>query len=212
MNGQMIFKLVVRDLRVYRVQFLAISLIMLCIGMLTIFVNTNTVGIFTSSGSSISMVVMAAFMAEMKNKSVWMHTASLPVTKTAMVKARFLTCLLVCTVNLLLWLLSFNLLSAQLSPDVSGVIGADALLFTWAQILFQLGLYFFVFYRFNMIIIMGVFLLPTMLWTIFSPKATPMSDLVIGDSQLFLGWILVSLILLIGSYFSALSYLKKRDI
>lgn len=207
MNYNMIFKLMVRDLSVYRLSFLLISFLMLAVGMVTIFVNTNTVGMFTSSGSSISMVVMAAYMVELKTRSAWIHTASLPVTKRAMVTARFLTSLLVCAVNLLLWFLAFNLLSGSATP----ALGAEVILFTWIQVLFQLALYFFVFYRFNMIVVMGVYLLPTVLWAMFSPKATPMSDVVIGDFQIFLIWVLASLGLLVASYFSALSYLKKKD-
>ncbi|MCE7993006.1 MAG: hypothetical protein HEP71_13545 [Roseivirga sp.] len=208
MSYNMIFKLMVRDLSVYRLSFLLISFLMLAVGMVTIFINTNTVGMFTSSGSSISTVVMAAYMSELKTRSTWIHTASLPITKKAMVTARFLTSVLICALNLLLWFLAFNLLSGSATP----AIGAEVILFTWVQVLFQLALYFFVFYRFNMIVVMGVYLLPTVLWAVFSPKATPMSDLVIGNFQVFLIWILVSLGLFIASYFSAISYLKKKDL
>ncbi|GAB5527695.1 MAG: hypothetical protein Roseis2KO_55670 [Roseivirga sp.] len=212
MNGDMIFKLILRDLRVYRWSFLLLSAIMLIIGMLTIFVNTNTVGMFTSSGSSIAMVAMAAYMSELKTKSAWMHTLSLPVTRKDMVTARFLSTLLVSAINLAIWLLAFCLLAGMIKPGADALIGPIEILYTWVHILFRIALYFFVFYRFNIIVIVSVYLLPTVLYAIFSPKATPMSDLVLDDANLFLIWILGSIVLLVASYFSALSYLKKKDL
>ncbi len=212
MNWNMILKLIARDLRVYRWSFVLLSALMLAIGMLTIFVNTNTVGMFTSSSSSIAMVAIAAFMSELKTKSAWIHTLSLPVTKKDMVTARFMSTLLISALNLVLWLIAFNLLAEVINPGYGALIGPREILYTWVQILFRIALYFFVFYRFNIIVIVAVYLLPTVLYAIFSPKATPMSDLVLDDFNLFLTWILGSVVLLGASYYSALSYLKKKDL
>ncbi len=212
MNWNMISKLIISDLRVYRWSFVLLSFVMLVIGMFTIFVNTNTVGMFTGSGSSIAMVAMAAYMSEIKTKSAWIHTLSLPITRKDMVTARFLTMLLVSAVNLGLWLLAFYLLAGVVKPESTALIGSREILYTWVHILFRIALYFFVFYRFNVIVIVAVYLLPTVLYSVFSPKATPMSDLVLDDFNLFLTWIFGSLILLIASYYSALSYLKKKDL
>lgn len=212
MNWNMILRLMISDLRVYRWSFALLSFVMLAIGMFTIFVNTNTVGMFTGSGSSMAMVAMAAYMLELKTKSAWIHTLSLPVTRKDMLTARFLSTLLVSAINLGIWLLAFYLLSGVVKPEATALIGPREILYTWVHILFRIALFFFVFYRFNVIVIVAVYLLPTVLYTIFSPKATPMSDLVLDDFNLFLVWILGSMVLLVASYYSAMSYLRKKDL
>lgn len=212
MNTAMILKLTLRDLRAYRKSFLTFSVLMLIIGMFIIFVNSNAVGMFTGSTSSVAMVVIAAYMAELKTKGAWIHTASLPVTRKAMVTARFFTSLVVVTINLLVWSVAFYFLAGAIKPEWQPLIGVGAIAYSWVYLLFQLALFFFVFYRFNMIVVIGLYILPTILWAVLTPKPAAMGTYVVADTQLFIGWTLICVVLFVAAYWSAISHFKKKDL
>ena len=212
MNTNITLKLMLRDLRAYQKNFLMLSGLMLAVGMLIIFVNSNAVGMFTGSTNTIVTVIIGVYLIELKNKGVWVHTASLPVTRKAMIISRFCTSLLVVTLNLVLWIGVFYLLVETVKPEWRGLVGIEAIAYSWIYLLFQLALFFLAFYRFNIIVVLGLYILPTILWTVFTPKPAAMGVYVLEDAQLFFTWTLRCVGFFSLAYVSTLNYFKRKDL
>ena len=90
MSNNIIWNLMLRDLRAYKWYIIGISFIVLVMGMLMIFINTNLSRMFASGASIIFVTIIFPFISELKNRSIWQHTASLPVTRKSIVTARFI--------------------------------------------------------------------------------------------------------------------------
>lgn len=211
MNNTAIIQLINRDFRAYGAIILALSSFMLMVSMLITFVNTNTLGIFTSGIGNIIMVVIGAFAMEQSGSVVRVHTASLPVSRKEIVFARFGTSMIIVLVNTILHFIVFNLLTSVIHPEPVYTDGY-LLLFALVYGLFQIAIYYLVFYRVNMVTSVVIFVLPVMIWTSVSPKAGFLNDYVEGNPKHLLLFALTTIVLLTLSIWTTVKYYKVKDL
>ena len=212
----MIRKLMLRDFRVYRNQMFIWSLFGLVFGMILIFVNTHQLRMFAGSSNLISIAVIWPFIAELRNKNTWIHTASLPITRSSIITSRYLMSLVIGIINLIVWLIVFNVLQEIITPDSSYVVGVKAAVYVLLDLMFHLGLFYFAFYRFNLIVTIAFYflplILPNLLRAFFTSERIPMSDFVIADFTLFSVAAIAAIVLFILSFVSSWFHFQKRDI
>ena len=103
----MILQLIKRDFIAYRKQIVLLSLFILIISMLITFINTNTLGIFSSGIGNIIMIVLAAFAVDQSDNVIRMQTASLPVSRKEIVFARFISSTIIVITNTLIHFIVF---------------------------------------------------------------------------------------------------------
>ncbi len=211
MSKTAIIQLIHRDFRAYGIQILALSCFMLVVSMFITFINTNTLGIFTSGIGNIIMVVIGTFAMEQSSNVVRMHTASLPVSRKEIVFARFGSSLIIVVLNTILHFIVFNVLTTVIHPEP---VYADGylLLFHLFYGVFQLAVYYLVFYRVNMVVSVIIFVFPIMLWTSISPKAGFLNEYVQGEPKHLLLFALTTLLLLPFSIWTSNKYYKKKDL
>lgn len=158
MNKQMILNLILRDFRAYSWRIINISILVLVIGMFMIFINTHLDRMFEGGISLIVIAVIVPFFNELKNRSVWIHTASLPVSRKAIVITRFIISIGIVTVNLIIWVFAFNILAKLLHTDPKYVISGGMIFYGWMGLLLNLAIFYFIFFRFNFIVAMLFYL------------------------------------------------------
>ncbi|MCK5402216.1 MAG: ABC-2 transporter permease [Flavobacteriaceae bacterium] len=213
MNTQMILKLILRDFSVYRTRIIGVSLIVLLMGMFMIFINTNLSRMFTSGTTSFIIVtIIVPFLLELKNKSVWIHTASLPVTRKNMVIARFLISLFIITINLLIWIIVYNVLLKILHSDPKYALNSNMIIFVWMNLLMGLAIFYFAYFRFNFIVAIGFYLFsmifPQLLQTILNRT----TGFVLEDFNQPLGLSIMALTLFLFSFFYSIVHFRKKDL
>ena len=213
MNRGMILNLIQKDFKTYAQQIAGTSLLVLLFGMFTIFINSNTLGMFTSSSASlICLVVIIVFVPELQSRQAWIQTASLPVSRKAIVRARFSTAIIIALGNLLLWLVAFRVLDTIFHPENPTIISVNDILYTCTYILLNLSLYYLVFYRFHLIVVIGMHILPTILWTLISQGSTVLGDVIAAQPNLLLGWSVGVIGLFLLSFYSASTYFQKKNL
>ena len=216
MTSQMIFLLIVRDLKAYRRQILGWSVFALVRGMFTIFVNTHLDRMFAGGSNLIFLAAVWPFLMEIKDTSPWMHTASLPVTRPAIVISRYLSSLSIAAINLVIWVLLFNLIQTLFIPGSEYVVGGKVAFYVWMDLLFHVGVFYFAYYRFNFIVAIAFYFipifLPTILRGVFSAEVIPMSDHVIEDGNLFSTGVLVAIGVFMVSFSSSIFHFHRKDI
>lgn len=157
MKGKIILNLFLRDFKVYHMRILSSSFILLMIGMFMIFINSSIDSAFEGSTNLIVLLIIISFLPELKNKNVWTHTASLPVLRKEMVVSRYLISVCIVTANLIVWLLVFTILKEVLYSESQYSISGKIVFYAWGELLLNLALFYFVFYRFNYIIVIGFY-------------------------------------------------------
>jgi len=210
MKSARIAYLVKKDLNVFSLYFISISLLMLVVSMFIIVANTNMVQIFASSGSSIAIIAIYTFMLERKTESAWAHIASLPVTRAEINTARYISVLLISATNLILWVLSYHaiLYFAIESPEHTASV--SVIVFAFMNMLIYLGVYFIFYYRVNNIAIMLVYIIPVLVLNFMNPGETSFSEYIVNDGFRFWVFCSCSLLLFIGSYVYSNHYFKNK--
>ncbi|MEP0986504.1 ABC-2 transporter permease [Ekhidna sp.] len=211
MNKTMIKQLIYRDFKAYKTSILVLSAFILVFSMFITFINTNTLGIFSSGIGNIIMIILGVFAAEQSNSVVRMHTASLPVTRREIVFARFLSSSIIVLANTLLHFIVFNLTTATLHQEPV-YTSISLLVFACFYGIFQLALYYFVFYRINLIISVIIFVMPAMLWTTLSPGAGFLNDYIPGNNGYLMLFSLATLFIVWLSFFTTVNYYRKKDL
>jgi len=210
MNITRIAYLVKKDLNVFKVYFIGISLLMLAVFMFIIVANTNMLRIFSGSGSTIAIVTIYTFMLERKTASSWMYIASLPVTRIEMNTARFITVLLVSTLNLILWVLSYHSILYFFIESSEHIASISVIAFVFMNMLIYLAFYFMFYYRVNNIAIMLVYIIPVLAINFMDPSETSFAEYIIEDGYRFVVFCSCSLLLFIGSYVYSNHYFKYK--
>ncbi len=210
MNSARIAYLVKKDLTVFNLYFISISLLMLVVSMFIIVANTNMIQIFAGSGSSIAIIAIYTFMLERKTASAWAHIASLPVTRAEINTARYISVLLISATNLILWVLSYHaiLYFAIESPEHTASV--SVIVFAFMNMLIYLGVYFIFYYRVNNIAIMLVYIIPVLVLNFMNPGETSFSEYIVNDGFRFWVFCSCSLLLFIGSYVYSNHYFKNK--
>ena len=157
MKGKIILNLFLRDFKVYHMRILSSSFILLMVGMFMIFINSSIDLAFEGSTNLIVVLIIISFLPELKNKNVWTHTASLPVLRKEMVISRFLISVCIVTANLIIWALVFTILKEVLYSESQYSLSEKIVFYAWGELLLNLALFYFVFYRFNYIIVIGFY-------------------------------------------------------
>lgn len=211
MNKAMIIQLIYRDFRAYKTNILALSLFILVLSMFITFVNTNTLGIFSSGIGNIIMVVIGVFSVEQSTSVVRMQTASLPVSRKEIVFARFLSSGAIVLGNTVLHFVVFNAITAffHKTPVYTDT---GLLIFAMVYGIFQLAVYYFVFYRVNIIISVIIFVMPAVLWTAVSPGAGFLNDYVPGNASYLFVFTIGTLGLLAVSFYTSMIYYRKKNL
>ncbi len=211
MNKDMIIQLIYRDFKAYKTSILALSSFILIFSMFITFINTNTLGIFSSGIGNIIMIILGVFAVEQSKSVVRMHTSSLPVTRKEIVFARFLSSSIIVLINTVIHFIVFNLITLTLHEEP---VFTSISLFIFALVygLFQLALYYFIFYRVNLIVSVIIFVIPAMLWTSISPGAGYLNDFIPGNPLYLLLFILFTIALLCLSFFTTVKYYSKKDL
>ncbi|MFK7953103.1 MAG: ABC-2 transporter permease [Ekhidna sp.] len=211
MNKDMITQLIYRDFKAYKTSILALSLFMLVFSMFITFINTNTLGIFSSGLGNIIMVILGVFAVEQSNSVVRMHTASLPVTRKEIVFARFMSSSIIVLVNTVLHFIVFNTITMTVHEEPA-TTSIGLLIFALVYGVFQLAVYYFVFYRVNLIISVIIFVMPALLWTSISPGAGFLNDYIPGNPNYLLLFTLGTLTLVCFSFFTTALHYRKKDL
>ncbi len=211
MNRTNIIQLIYRDFNAYRANIVLLSLFMLTVSMFITFINTNTLGVFTSGIGNIIMVVIGAFAMDQSGSVVRMHTASLPVTRREVVFARFGTTVMIVLINTIIHFIIFNLLT-MIIHDQPVFTDLGILIFACVYGIFQLSIYFIIFYRVNLIVSVIIFVMPAVLWTAVSPKSGFLNDYVPGDIMALGTFTLATILLCLLSYYSTVAYFNKKDL
>lgn len=211
MNRAMITQLIYRDFRAYRSYILALSLFILAFSMFITFINTNTLGIFSSGIGNIIMVIIGVFAMEQSDNVIRLHTASLPVSRKEIVFARFGSSLIIVLVNTILHFIVFNAMTAGIHQEP---VYTSASLFFFAMVysVFQLSIYYVIFFRINLIFSVIVFVLPAMIWTSVSPGAGFLNDFIPGNSFYLMLFTLITAALLLVSFYTTVKYYQKKDL
>jgi hypothetical protein len=213
MNVQIILKLISRDFRVYRTRIIGVSLMALILGMFMIFINTNLSRMFSSGVTSfIILTVIVPFLPELKNNTVRNYTASLPVTRKNMVIARFLISLAIITINLLIYIIVYNLLLNILNADPKYALSADMIVFAMMNLLISLALFYFAYFRFSFMVAMGFYLFTMMSPLLFQTILKRTTGFVIEDFNQSLGLTIMALILFLFSFFYSIVHFRKKDL
>lgn len=210
MNKQSIILLIRRDFQAYKRVILLLSLFILVVSMLITFINTNTLRIFSSGLGNIIMIIIGVFAMEQTDGAIRMHTASLPVSRKEIVFARLISSLVIILVNTLLHFLVFNSIVAIRPEPVFTSLGL--LLFAVVYGIFQLSVYSLIFYRFNMIISVIIFIMPAVIWTAVSPGAGFLTDVVPSNPTYLAIFSLVTIGLLFLSFYGSVAYYKKKNL
>lgn len=211
MNRAMIIQLIYRDFRAYRSYILALSLFILVFSMFITFVNTNTLGIFSSGIGNIIMIVIGVFAMEQSDNVIRMQTASLPVSRKEIVFARFGSSLIIVLMNTILHFIVFNAITAGIHQEP---VYTSSGLFFFAMFygVFQLSIYYFIFFRINLIFSVIVFVLPAVIWTSISPGAGFLNDFIPENSFYLLLFTFTTAVLLLVSFYMTVKYYQKKDL
>ncbi|MEO9869689.1 ABC-2 transporter permease [Ekhidna sp.] len=211
MNRAMILRLIRRDFSAYRTQILLLSLFMLLMSMFITFINTNTLGIFSSGIGNIIMIIIGVFAVEQSSNVVRMHTASLPVTRKEIIIARFLSSSIIVSVNTIIHFGVFNALESIIHAEPNYT---DLGFFSYALIygILQLAIYFIVFYRVTLVVAVIIFVMPAILYTSISSKSGFLNDLIPGNSWYLFLFMLVTIGVTVLSLYSTIVYFRKKDL
>jgi hypothetical protein len=213
MSVQIILKLISRDFRVYRTRIIGVSLMALIMGMFMIFINTNLSRMFASGVTSfIILTVIVPFLPELKNKVVRNHTASLPVTRKDMVIARFLISLAIITINLVIYIIVYNLLLNILNADPKYALSSDMIVFVWMDLLIGLSLFYFAYFRFSFMAAMGFYLFSMLFPLLFQTILNRTTGYVMEDFNQSLGLSIMALTLFFFSFFYSIVHFRKKDL
>lgn len=213
MNVQIILQLIAREFRVYRTRILGVSLIALIMGMFMIFINTNLSRMFTSGVTSfIILTIIIPFLPELKNRAVRTHTASLPVTRKDMVIARFLISLIIITINLMIHIVTYNVLLKILHSDPKYALSSDMIVFSWMNLLIGLALFYFAYFRFSFIVAMGFYLFTMMFPLLFQTILNRTTGYVMEDFNQSFGLSIMALTLFLFSFFYSIAHFRKKDL
>ncbi len=211
MNTSMTTQLVYRDFRAYKKSIIALSLFILIFSMAITFINTNTLGIFSSGIGNIIMVILGVFAVDQSSNKIRVHTASLPVTRKEIVFARFISSSIIVVANKVLHFLVFNALVLFIQPEP---IFTSMGLFVFAILygFIQLAVYFFVFYRLSLIISVIIFVLPVMLWTSLSSSSGFLVDIFPTNAVGMLLMLGFTVFLLVLSFYTTVWSYRKKDL
>ncbi len=212
MNSQMIKKLIIRDYIVYRKWILGTSLTGLIMGMFFIFVNSQLDRMFAGASSIIIITVVLPFIPELQSKGFRVNTASLPVTRKAMVVSRYLISLIIVTVNLMLWVAIYYGLMFLLNRDVIYLIGPGLIIIVWMILLFNLALFYFAYYRFSFFVAMGFYLFSMVFPQIFKTLLKQFNGFVIEDINQSVVMAIISVLLFVLSFFYSILHFQKKDL
>jgi hypothetical protein len=180
--------------------------------MFTIFINTQIVRIFAGSGGMITMIVISAYMKERKNESAWIHMASLPVTRKAMNTARFITALLVCALNLLVWLISYNIIVTFARVEPAYITSFTIIGYFWFSMLIHLAMYFFVYYSFNNIVVIAMYFIPMLAISFLHPEGLTVGEYIMDGGYRIIEYGLWCTGLFICSYLVSTYYFTKKNL
>lgn len=213
MKYNMILLLISTDIKANWKRITFTSIACLIVGMLMIFVNTYLLKMFASGSKSfIVTILFIAFIREIERKSIWTHLLSLPVKRSSMVKAKYLLSILVLTVNLFIWVISYQLIKGWLGI-VEYQMTTAVVLTVWLNLLFHSGIFFFAFYRFNFIVTIGInvlsMLIPSVVMTLTGQLKT--QALPTFNHQFLILTVLAFSIFII-SYFLSLIHFKQKNI
>jgi hypothetical protein len=212
MNLQMIFKLIQKDFSAYKMRILGVSSGALFMGMIMIFVNTNLDRMFAGSSSFIIITIILPFLPELKDHSVWIQTASLPVSRKAMVASRFLSSLIIAFTNLILWVVVYTVLMEILQSDPQYALESNVVLLVATHILFSLALFYFAYYRLNFMSAIGFYVVSTILPQLIQTILAKTSGFLIEDFDPSLGLLVAAISCCILAFYSSISYFPKRDL
>lgn len=211
MNRSTITQLVYRDFRAYKKSIISLSLFILILSMVIIFVNTNTMGIFSSGLGNIIMIILGVFAIDQSDNTIRIHTASLPVTRKEIVFARFISCSVIVVANTVLHFMVFNALSMVFhSEQIYTSLGLYVFAILYGFI--QLSVYFLVFYRLNLIVSLIIFVLPAILWTSMSSSSGFLVDNVPDNVGGMLFMLVFTLLFLMFSFYSTVWSYQKKDL
>ncbi|PCI31469.1 MAG: hypothetical protein COB60_11595 [Flavobacteriaceae bacterium] len=212
MNIATITHLIKKDLNVFKVYYISISVLMLIVSMLVVVANTNMLRIFAGSGSSIAIIAIYTFMLERKNGSAWFHIASLPVTRIEINTARFLTVLLISVVNLIIWIIAYHSILYFVIESTEHTASIAIIVYAFMNILIYLALYFIFYYRVNNIVIMMVYIIPVLAINFIDPSDSSFAEFIIGDSYRFGLFCGFSILLFTGAYLYSNYYFKNKEL
>lgn len=211
MNSSMITQLVYRDFRAFKKPIISLSLFILIFSMAITFVNTNTLGIFSSGLGNIIMIILGVFAVEQSANAIRVHTASLPVTRKEIVFARFISTSIIVVANTVLHFMVFNaLIMAFHTEQIYTSLGLFVFAILYGFI--QLAVYFFVFYRLSLIISVILFVLPVMLWTTMSSSSGFLVDIIPTNTVGMLLLLVFTLVMLVLSFYTTVWSYRKKDL
>jgi len=211
MNSSMITQLVYRDFRAFKKPIISLSLFILIFSMAITFVNTNTLGIFSSGLGNIIMIILGVFAVEQSANTIRVHTACLPVTRKEIVFARFISTSIIVVANTVLHFMVFNaLIMAFHTEQIYTSLGLFVFAILYGFI--QLAVYFFVFYRLSLIISVILFVLPVMLWTTMSSSSGFLVDIIPTNTVGMLLLLVFTLVMLVLSFYTTVWSYRKKDL
>ena len=212
MNNNIILKLILRDFKAYKLRIIGISAATLVMGMLMIFINTNLARMFASGASIIFITIIFPFISELKNSSVWQHTASLPVTRKAMVTARFIISLAIIAINTALWVAAYKVLMVLLVSDPKYVLSDTIILMVSMNLLLNLALFYLVYFRFNFTAAIGIYLFLMIVPSFVQLGLNLSYGILIENFNQPLALSIIAVSLLILSFLLSIRSFPKRDI
>lgn len=208
----MITQLMLRDFRAYNSRIIVVSLVALALGMLMIFINTRLDRMFAGSTSFIIISIIIPFIPELKNRSTWLHTASLPVSRKAMVISRLLISLIIAAVNLVIWVITYSILLIVLNADPQYALKINTIVIVAMHLLISVALFYLAYFKLSffgaMAFYVALMILPQLIQTIL----TKTSDFVIEDFNQPFTLMIVAGCLSLIAFYSSVHYFPKRDL
>lgn len=218
MKSQAIFQLISKDFKVYFWPIIGWTFFAATYGVYLLLVENNVVsGAFVNISMFIAMVSIMPFIPERVFNNTWVHMASLPVTRKAIIVSRYLSSLIIFLLNLVIWYLSFTILESVLGYEQRVILTPKVFLMILANTLFSWAIFYFAFYRFNLII--NIIFLPLSLLLPMILRIT-VSGTKSGFNPFFgemdWAWFIMENLVIWGifafSIYLSLSYFQKKDI
>lgn len=214
-----ITQLVLKDLNVYRNKILGFALLGIGVVLSIIYMpdSENIAGSLVMRFSLfISVAGTLPFIDELKGQTTLL-SASLPVTRRAIVTSKYLVSSTISICNLLVCTITYFAISGALSYNMPLSITIKTLLIVILFMLFHLAFFYFSFFRFNIIITYIVYafsqFLPVyLLITIWRTKDSFQPTFENQDTSVFMIAGGVTVALLAISFFVSISNFRQKDI
>lgn len=218
MNSFSVLQLVKKDFRVFALSIIGWSGFALINGMfLLVNEEEDSAALMAIMSLLIALASIMPFVPERQNNNAWMHLGSLPVKRTSLFVARYLSSFCIILFNLVLWFLAYTLLEKVMGKEPQAIFTPKLILIVWYNALIVWAIFYFAFFRYNLLVTIILFavalLLPALLRVAFTGLKDGFSPYFVPEEMgLFWAETALTASLFVLSFVVSLLHFQKKDI